>query len=63
MEELRSVDRNSNELVKLFVGQIPKDMNEDTLKGYFEEFGPISEITVIRDSANMNHKGSVRVTV
>jgi hypothetical protein len=45
--------------VKLFVGQIPKDMNEDSLKAFFEEFGPISEITIIRDNTNLNHKGFI----
>eukprot|EP01038_Epipyxis_sp_PR26KG_P010644 gene10644-14296_t len=62
MEELGGLSSQRNDLVKLFVGQIPKDMDEETLSQYFEEFGPISEITVIRDSITMSHKGCAFVT-
>ena len=43
--------------VKLFVGQIPREMDEDTLIPYFAEFGPIVELTVIRDRLTKIHKG------
>lgn len=58
MEEFQNELETEGNQMKLFVGQIPKDMNEDSLKLYFEEFGPIAEISVIRDSLNMTHKGS-----
>jgi RNA recognition motif-containing protein len=45
------------DIVKLFVGQIPKEMDEDSLRVYFEEFGPLAELSIIRDSANLNSKG------
>lgn len=56
MSESQSLG-GSSDLVKLFVGQIPKDMNEDNLKQYFEEFGPIAEVSVIRDSNTLISKG------
>jgi len=43
--------------VKLFVGQIPREMDEETLIPYFAEFGPIVELTVIRDRITKAHKG------
>lgn len=55
------VDENaenpSQNCVKLFVGQIPREMDEDTLIPYFAEFGPILELTVIRDRISKQHKG------
>ncbi len=56
MEDLRGSNL-SLDIVKLFVGQIPKDMDEDSLRVYFEEFGPLAELSVIRDSANLTSKG------
>ena len=37
--------------------QIPKDMNEELLLPFFSEFGPVAELTVIRDKVNQSHKG------
>jgi hypothetical protein len=39
---------------KLFVGQIPKDITEPILSTYFEEFGPIKELNIIRDANGMS---------
>jgi RNA recognition motif-containing protein len=39
---------------KLFVGQLPKDITESALSSYFEEFGSIKEISIIRDSNNLS---------
>ena len=48
----------SSDLYKLFVGQIPKEMDEAMLRQYFEEFGPIVEVSIIRDNATMISKGT-----
>lgn len=45
------LDEDSSAPAKLFVGQIPKDVTESTLSGYFDEFGTIKEVSIIRDSA------------
>lgn len=47
----------TTDLFKLFVGQIPKEMDELSLRQYFEEFGPIVEVSIIRDNATMLSKG------
>ena len=43
--------------LKLFIGQIPKDMDEEALTPYFAEFGPIFELTIIRDKNTKIHRG------
>lgn len=50
MQEQR-VDTTDQSILngKLFVGQVPKDMMEDNLRPYFDSFGSIREITIIRD--------------
>lgn len=35
--------------IKLFVGQIPKTWEEVQLRPVLEQFGPIEELTVLRD--------------
>jgi RNA recognition motif-containing protein len=36
-------------LGKLFVGQIPKEINEAVLSSYFDKFGAIKEVMIVRD--------------
>lgn len=35
--------------IKLFVGQVPKEYDEEQIKALLEEFGPIHEINIIKD--------------
>jgi RNA recognition motif-containing protein len=51
MDYETQMDEDSSTPAKLFVGQIPKDVTESTLSGYFEEYGAIKEVSIIRDSA------------
>jgi RNA recognition motif. (a.k.a. RRM, RBD, or RNP domain) len=46
-----------NDTIKLFVGQLPKHMDEEELRPMFEEFGPIYELSVLRDRFTGMHKG------
>ncbi len=48
--------------VKLFVGQIPKDMEEEALRPVFAEYGTIFDLTVIRDKATGQHRGCAFLT-
>ena len=57
MSDIKNIGEQTD-LFKLFVGQIPKEMDEMTLRQYFEEFGPIVEISIIRDNVTMMSKGT-----
>lgn len=48
--------------VKLFVGQVPKNLDEPDLTSTFQEYGEIKEILVIRDRITGQHRGCAFVT-
>ncbi|RYY85144.1 hypothetical protein EON63_07935 [archaeon] len=56
MEEERDPE-SSGQPSKLFIGQIPREATEEDLQGMFERFGPIRELTIMRDNATGVSKG------
>ncbi len=47
----------SNEIVKLFVGQVPEHIGEEELRAYFVKFGDVLEVNMIRDRSTGAAKG------
>jgi len=50
-------------LTKLFVGGIPYDSDDESLRKFFLQFGEIKEAVVIRDRATLHSKGYGFVTI
>ncbi|XP_078583217.1 CUGBP Elav-like family member 2 isoform X46 [Branchiostoma floridae x Branchiostoma japonicum] len=48
--------------IKMFVGQIPRSMDEKDLRQMFEEFGPVYQLNVLRDRATGQSRGCCFVT-
>lgn len=45
------------DFIKMFVGQIPRSMDEDELRDMFEEYGRVHQINVLRDKVTGQSKG------
>ncbi|XP_063618989.1 CUGBP Elav-like family member 1-A isoform X6 [Cydia splendana] len=67
-----SINNNNNEdekadmpdpdYIKMFVGQVPRSMDENDLRMMFEEFGRVHQINVLRDKITGASKGCCFVT-
>lgn len=52
----------SGDVVKLFVGQVPRTMDEADLFPIFEKYGPMQDVAIIRDKHTGQHRGCAFVT-
>ncbi|CAO1402084.1 unnamed protein product [Diamesa hyperborea] len=55
-------DEPDADYIKMFVGQVPRSMDEAQLRELFEEFGRVHTINVLRDKSNGLSKGCCFVT-
>lgn len=49
--------------IKMFVGQIPRSMDENDLRKMFEEFGAVYQLNVLRDKATGQSKGGLNTAI
>ena len=45
--------------IKMFVGQVPRSMDENDLRKMFEDFGPVFQLNVLRDKVTGQSKGNM----
>lgn len=51
-------DQPDPDNIKMFVGQVPRSMDENDLRRMFEEFGRVHTVNVLRDKATGASKGT-----
>ena len=47
--------------IKMFMGQISKTLEEDTLKQYLSDYGQVFDTRIIRDKATGKSKGFILI--
>lgn len=56
-------DQPDADYIKMFVGQVPRSMDEAQLREMFEEFGRVHTINVLRDKSTGLSKGESRCSL
>ena len=53
-------EQPDQDAIKMFVGQVPRTMDENELRIMFEDFGPVYQINVLRDKITGQSKGRTK---
>ncbi|XP_078000287.1 CUGBP Elav-like family member 1 isoform X5 [Glandiceps talaboti] len=61
-EDLALGQQPDPDAIKMFVGQIPRSMDENDLRKFFHEYGEVYQLNVLRDRATGQSKGCCFVT-
>lgn len=61
-EDVDDDEDDEDQPVKLFIGQVPKQMEEPDLFAIFEKYGPMDDVAIIRDKHTGQHRGCAFVT-
>jgi len=56
------MDQPDGDAIKMFVGQIPRSMDENDLRKMFEDYGSVYQVNVLRDKLSGQSKGCCFVT-
>jgi RNA recognition motif-containing protein len=48
-----------SDAIKMFVGQVPRSMDENDLTKMFEQYGPVYQLNVLRDKVSGQSKGKI----
>ena len=54
---VNGADQPDPDAIKMFVGQIPRSMDENDLRKMFEVYGQVHQINVLRDKISGQSKG------
>lgn len=52
-------EQPDSDTIKMFVGQVPRSMDENDLRRMFEEYGRVHSINVLRDKTTGASKGEI----
>ena len=56
----RVADQPDPDAIKMFVGQIPRSMDENDLRKMFEDYGQVHQVNVLRDKISGQSKGTIQ---
>jgi RNA recognition motif-containing protein len=59
----RVADQPDPDAIKMFVGQIPRSMDENDLRKMFEDYGQVHQVNVLRDKISGQSKGTIAIAI
>ena len=55
--QMSATPQLDSDAIKMFIGQIPKSMEEEDLKKFLEVYGPVHDLNILRDRQSGQSKG------